>query len=218
MHIMTPKGEEYNYTVKLAFNSMNNEVEYEALLSGLQVAKALGAAEIEVWADSQVVVNQVRGEFAVKSEQLRKYLALIETERSHFKYFQIQQILRMENQKADKLACTTSRQEDSTLLDNTMVRTVEVPTVGVEVMIIQPRTPDWAASTIRYLEIGKVPEDRQKQRKVKNIAACYTMIEGLLYRQGHLAPFLRCISPKEAQYVLAKIHEGICRSHSGEWH
>ncbi|XP_040998929.1 uncharacterized protein LOC121244787 [Juglans microcarpa x Juglans regia] len=95
-----------------------------------------------------------------------------------------------------------------------MVRTVEVPTVGIEVMTIQPGTPDEAASIVRYLETGKVSEDRQKVRKVRNRAARYTMIEGVLYRQDHSAPLLRCISPKEAQYMLAEIQEGICGNHS----
>lgn len=48
---------------------MNNEAEYEALLKGLQVARALRAAEIEVWANSQVVANHVLGKFIVKSEK-----------------------------------------------------------------------------------------------------------------------------------------------------
>lgn len=89
VHIITSKIEKYNYVIKLAFKTMNKEAEYEALLSGLVVAMSLGAAEIEVQADFQVVVNQVQGEFVVKSEKLKKYFALVEAEHPHFKYFQI---------------------------------------------------------------------------------------------------------------------------------
>ncbi|XP_041027059.1 uncharacterized protein LOC121267276 [Juglans microcarpa x Juglans regia] len=52
VHIVTSEGEEYNYAIKLAFKTTNNEAEYEALLSGLAVARSLGATEIEVRADS----------------------------------------------------------------------------------------------------------------------------------------------------------------------
>lgn len=66
---------------------MNNEAKYEALLSGLTVARTLGATKVKVRANSQVVVNQVWGEFAVKSDKLKKYLAWVKAECSHFKYF-----------------------------------------------------------------------------------------------------------------------------------
>lgn len=45
----------------LTFKTTNNEAKYEALIVGLLVAKALGAVEIEVKADSNIVVNQVTG-------------------------------------------------------------------------------------------------------------------------------------------------------------
>lgn len=55
--------EEHNYAIRLAFNITNNEVEYEALLASLAFTKLLGTNEIEVKFDSQVVLNQVQGEF-----------------------------------------------------------------------------------------------------------------------------------------------------------
>ncbi|XP_041016117.1 uncharacterized protein LOC121258640 [Juglans microcarpa x Juglans regia] len=121
----------------------------------------------------------------------------------------------MENQKVEKLARVTSGQEGSTLPDNTVVKTIEVLSLRIQVMTIQLRIPDWAASIVKYFEIGEMPKDRQEARKIKNREAHYTMIEAVLYQQGHLAPLLICISPEKAQYMLAKIHEGICRNHSG---
>lgn len=67
--------------------------------------------------------------------------------------------------------------------DNTVVKTIEVPTVGIEVMMIQPKIPDWAADIIKYLETDEMPEDRQEARKIRNRGARYTMIEGVLYQQ-----------------------------------
>lgn len=108
MHIITPVREEHNYAIRLAFKITNNEAEYKAILLEQVITKALGATKIEIRTDSQVVLNQVQGEFAIKSNKLRKYLALVKTECSHFKYFQIQQISSVENQKVDKLVCTAS--------------------------------------------------------------------------------------------------------------
>lgn len=44
---------------KLNFRTTNNEAEYEGLVAGLSIAEALEAIEVEVKADSQVLINQV---------------------------------------------------------------------------------------------------------------------------------------------------------------
>lgn len=89
MHIITDRGEEHDYTFKLTFKTTNNEAEYEALFFSLTITKSLGTEKVEVQVNSQVVVSQVRGEFKVKSKKLKKYLTLVEAERTHFKDFQI---------------------------------------------------------------------------------------------------------------------------------
>lgn len=89
MHIVLESGEELNYALKLGFKTTDNEAEYEALLAGLTIAKSLGATEVEVKHDSQVVVGQVTGQFAVKGENLKKYLQRVREERDLFQYSHI---------------------------------------------------------------------------------------------------------------------------------
>ena len=50
--LIPPKGETLKYAVRLQFLAINNEAEYEALLTGLSPAKALGAKRLIVQADS----------------------------------------------------------------------------------------------------------------------------------------------------------------------
>jgi ribonuclease HI len=45
----------------LNFVTTNNEAEYEAVLAGLSIAREMGAKNVEVRSDSQVVVNHVQG-------------------------------------------------------------------------------------------------------------------------------------------------------------
>ena len=49
----------------------NNVAEYRALVAGLQRAVELGASQVEVVSDSELVVKQMRGEYRVKNEALR---------------------------------------------------------------------------------------------------------------------------------------------------
>ena len=52
--------------MRLQYPTTNNEAEYEALLTGLKMAKILGAAELDVLSNSQLVVGQVNGDYEAK--------------------------------------------------------------------------------------------------------------------------------------------------------
>ena len=56
------------------FPITNNEVEYEAVITGLDLAKVAGAANVVVYCDSQVVTSQVNGDYECKGEQMKKQL------------------------------------------------------------------------------------------------------------------------------------------------
>lgn len=51
----------------------NNEAEYAAVTLALQIATRLEAEVVEIRADSEVIVNQMLGHFAVKSHRLKRY-------------------------------------------------------------------------------------------------------------------------------------------------
>jgi hypothetical protein len=53
----TPEGHLLKYFVRLQYPTTNNEAEYKALLTGLRVAKVLGATTLKVQSDSQLVVR-----------------------------------------------------------------------------------------------------------------------------------------------------------------
>ena len=60
--------------VRLDFPTTNNESEYGALVAGLDLAKAAGVASVVVYYDSQVVANQVNGDYECKGERMKRYL------------------------------------------------------------------------------------------------------------------------------------------------
>ncbi|GKF09747.1 reverse transcriptase domain-containing protein, partial [Tanacetum coccineum] len=66
-----------------------------------------------------------------------------------------------------------------------------------------------------YLAKEILPEDKKKARAVRRKAARYTMINGTLYKKSFLGPWLWCVGPLQANYVLREIHEGSCSMHSG---
>jgi len=82
----------------------NNVAEYEALLWGLRAALAHGAARLEVRADSELVVKQLRGEYRVKNEGLRPLFVAAQGLRRGFEEIEFVHVRREQNAEADALA------------------------------------------------------------------------------------------------------------------
>src|SRR3954468_12289049 len=66
-----------NHVIPRAFSltepCTNNVAEYNALLIGLQLAHRLGVRKLQAYGDSELVVNQLRGEYEVRSDDLIPY-------------------------------------------------------------------------------------------------------------------------------------------------
>ena len=75
--LQSPEGDKLKHKVHLQYQTTNNEVEYKALLKGLELAKSVEAKSIVVLGDSQLIMGQVNGMYEVKEEQMRKYLSRV---------------------------------------------------------------------------------------------------------------------------------------------
>ncbi len=76
--LISPKGELLEQVVRLNFSASNNEAEYEALLHGLRAANRLDADSLTIHYDSQLIVNQLTGEYMAKDKRMIAYLELAE--------------------------------------------------------------------------------------------------------------------------------------------
>ena len=72
--IQTPEGDKIECMIRLDLLTTNNEVEYEALMAGLDLAKAAGAENVVVHCDSQVVTSQINGSYECKNVRMKRYL------------------------------------------------------------------------------------------------------------------------------------------------
>ncbi|KAG7572509.1 Ribonuclease H-like superfamily [Arabidopsis suecica] len=86
----------------------NNEAKYEALLAGLRLALAIGAENIIAYCDSQLVVNQLAGDYEAKAPRMEAYLSAVKKLAGKFKEFELVRIPRGENTSADALAALAS--------------------------------------------------------------------------------------------------------------
>nr|GEV52943.1 reverse transcriptase domain-containing protein [Tanacetum cinerariifolium] len=76
--------------------------------------------------------------------------------------------------------------------------------------VIEEEGPTWMTELVNYLKEGTLPEDEKKARKLRLKARQYELMEEILYKQSFLTPWLRCVGPLQAEYVMKEIHEGSC--------
>ena len=81
----------------------NNEAEYHALLLGLARASQLGAREVEVVNDSQLVARQITGEYRVKKADLKPLHAQALAALRGFERWHVRSVPREQNEIADGL-------------------------------------------------------------------------------------------------------------------
>ena len=101
--LSTPAGELLGEHAELLGTATNNVAEYRALLLGLKQARALGASEVEVIGDSELIAKQVQGLYKVKHPAMRPlYLESMQVLRD-FERWSIRTVPRAQNAEADAL-------------------------------------------------------------------------------------------------------------------
>jgi ribonuclease HI len=99
-----PAGKELKRGSKYLGVATNNVAEYHALLAGLEAAKEIGATQVTVRMDSELVVKQMRGQYRVKNEGLRPLYEKAKREAAGFTRVVFEAVPREQNKVADSLA------------------------------------------------------------------------------------------------------------------
>jgi len=87
----------------------NNVAEYNALFIGLQLAHEMGVRYLEAYGDSKLIVNQVKGEYKVRHEDLVPYYHAVIKIDNVFDDFYIDHVSGSQNTRADALAALAGK-------------------------------------------------------------------------------------------------------------
>ena len=101
--ISTPAGEVLDEAAEAIGVATNNVAEYRGLLLGLAHARALGASEVEIVNDSELVAKQVNGAYKVKHRDMKPLHAAALQALDGFERWSIRSVPRAENAGADAL-------------------------------------------------------------------------------------------------------------------
>jgi ribonuclease HI len=101
--VSTPAGEVLDEAAELIGVATNNVAEYRGLLLGLRRARELGASEVEVVNDSELVAKQVNGVYKVKHPDMKPLHAAARQALDAFDRWSIRSVPRAQNAAADAL-------------------------------------------------------------------------------------------------------------------
>ena len=101
--LSTPDGEVVDEASELLGVASNNVAEYRGVLLGLERAKQLGATEVEIVNDSELVARQINGQYKVKHPDMKPLFAQARAALDGFEKWSIRNVPRAENADADAL-------------------------------------------------------------------------------------------------------------------
>lgn len=102
--IVNPQGHVVAKVGKYLGENTNNYAEYMGLILGLKRARAMGIKELEVLADSELLVRQLNGEYQVKAENLRPLFEEARQLLAAFPQVLLRHVSREENEAADEMS------------------------------------------------------------------------------------------------------------------
>ena len=93
---------------RLNFRCTNNMAKYEALLLGLELIKSLGATRVSILGDSDLIIQQMKGNFVTNDNRLRAYRSVATEIINTFIESQLTKISRSHNLHAHSIATFAS--------------------------------------------------------------------------------------------------------------
>ncbi|XP_065620118.1 uncharacterized protein LOC136063531 [Quercus suber] len=155
-------------------------------------------------------MGQINETYEAKEERMKKYLEKVLRLVKKFKKANFVQIPREEKVEADILAKKASAIGAMDEFDGVQY----VPSIDLPKVQQIENEENWITPIISYLKDRKLPKGKDEARRLRIRAARYVLIDEVLYKGGFSQPYLRCLTPDEANYVLREVHEGACGNHS----
>ena len=141
---------------------------------------------------------------------MKKYFEKVLQLVKKFKETNFVQIPREENVETDALAKETSANEPRDEFDEVQY----IPSIDLPEVLQVQNEGNWMAPIISYLKDGSLPEGKDEARRLRVRSARYVLLNEVLYKRGFSQPYLRCLSPDKANYVLREVYEGAYGNHS----
>jgi ribonuclease HI len=162
--IRNPRGEIVARLKKYIGRMTNNVAEYYGLIAALDYAQSQSIRALRVESDSELLVNQMRGRYKVKSADLRPLFERAKKMSQTFASFQIEHVYREQNAEADKLA---NEALDETSGATSAIRNPQ-PETRSESRIVRAEFRDGSLHPLEALDLPEGAEVELVLRRARN--------------------------------------------------
>ena len=213
LQLTSPTGERIEQAVRLGFSASNNELEYEAMIAGLELALAVGANSLLIRSDSQLVVGQVNAKFESREPRMEKYSSLVKQRLSPLSAWKLEHVTRDSNERVDALVVVAASLPIKETIYLPIYYQPGSSILHTQVSKIEEAPPSWMDPIRLYIATGELLNDRNREHKIQIQSARFSLVDGQLYKRSLGGPYLKCLTPEQGQHVLAELHEGIYGNH-----
>ena len=197
LQLTSPTGERIEQAVRLGFDASNNESEYEALIVGVELALAVGAGNLLIRSNSQLVVGKVNAEFEFREPRMAKYVSLVRQKLSTFSTWKLEHVPRDRNERVDALAAVTAYFPVREMIYLPIYYKPDSFILHTQISQIKEAPPSWMDPIRLYITIGELPDDRIRAHKIQIQSARFSIIDGQLYKRSLDGPYLKCLTPEQ---------------------
>ncbi|XP_070015063.1 uncharacterized protein [Nicotiana sylvestris] len=164
--LVSETGQHYPVFTKLRFLCTNNMAEYVACILGLNLAIDMNIQELLVISDSDLLVHQVLGEWAIKNTKILPYLYHMLELMKRFTKIKFKHIPRIQNEFTDALATLSSmiQHPDKNFINHIPVTIHNQPAYYAHVEEETDGNP-WFHDIKEYLAKGKYPKHANHTQK-----------------------------------------------------
>jgi ribonuclease HI len=201
--LISPRGEMFEFAIPIQPTVTNNQAEYEALLRGLQYLKEAKAISVEISGDSELVIEQLNGQYECRNDILRNYYEECKENLKSFQLVILQHIPRENNEEGNRLA-----QSASGYRENQEVFAIDVYAFGGNLA-----EDDWRKEIADYLE----NPSQKVSRKLGYKAIKFVLLDDRLYYKSMDGVLLQCLSQEEAKRMMSEVHDGLCGAHQSAY-
>ncbi|KAH0661855.1 hypothetical protein KY284_026786 [Solanum tuberosum] len=194
----------------------NNAAEYQASIVGLEMASDMKIPQLDIYGDSQLIINQLLGNYEVKKEDLLSYHQYVNFLLERFDQVFLNHVPR---DALANLATTMALRENETTKVRVCHRWVIPSCLDLQIneshyiYVRVVEKEDWRKPLIEYLEHERLPEDPRVRADIKRRAPRFIFHEGILFHRSYDGLFLRCLDKEEVQQTLEEAYFGTCGAH-----
>ncbi|XP_071741719.1 uncharacterized protein [Rutidosis leptorrhynchoides] len=176
----------------------------------------MNVTKLRAFTDLQLVSNQFSGSFDAPNPSMQKYLKLLQELVVRFEHFELAQVPRSQNKKADalsKLAALTF----SHFQKQVWVEELPRKSIDNDLMVasVEEEQPNWMKPILQYIRNNVLPNDKREALLVRERAPMYIIQNDILYRKSYCGPMMWSVGLIEAEMIVDEVHNGSCVLHSG---